>query len=90
MADTVEAIVKSTHLPLSIVILGIGNADFRNMSKLDGDGPEGLTDRRGNKSQRDIVQFIKVWYMSPVLTTRTLFSLFLCMLLCLWSHHLLS
>jgi len=59
MNDTVQAIVRSTHLPLSIVIMGIGEADFSNMSKLDGDEPGGLVDSLGNKAERDIVQFIK-------------------------------
>ena len=40
---------------MSIIIVGVGNADFRNMQVLDGDG-ETLTDGRGQKAERDIVQ----------------------------------
>ena len=43
-------------MPLSIIIVGIGNADFSNMEKLDGDN--GLYDSKGRKAARDIVQFV--------------------------------
>jgi hypothetical protein len=35
-------------LPLSIIIVGVGNADFTNMEILDGDN--GLVDSKGKKS----------------------------------------
>lgn len=56
MEQTIKAIVDSSHLPLSIIIIGIGNADFTNMDILDGD--EGLWDSAGRKAQRDLVQFV--------------------------------
>lgn len=34
---TIDAIIASSHLPLSIIIIGVGNADFKNMEKLDND-----------------------------------------------------
>jgi len=34
---TVEEVVKGSSLPLSIIIIGVGNADFTAMEKLDGD-----------------------------------------------------
>ena len=37
MAETTRAIVRAASLPLSIVIVGVGNADFTNMNILDGD-----------------------------------------------------
>ncbi len=37
MEETKELIVKSAFLPLSIIIVGIGEADFSNMEVLDGD-----------------------------------------------------
>jgi len=46
----------AADLPLSIIIVGIGNADFDLMVTLDGD--DGLFDRRGNKCWRDLVQFV--------------------------------
>lgn len=46
--------MASSHLPLSIIIVGVGNANFNNMNILDDD--EGnLRDSKGNKSCRDLV-----------------------------------
>lgn len=42
MEDTKKAIIASARLPLSIIIVGIGEADFTNMDILDGD--DGLWD----------------------------------------------
>ncbi|KAI9292081.1 Copine-domain-containing protein, partial [Neoconidiobolus thromboides FSU 785] len=56
MELTVMAIVDASTLPLSIIIVGIGNADFSNMERLDGD------DKRlsyfNKVASRDIVQFV--------------------------------
>jgi hypothetical protein len=56
MDKVIDLIVNSCALPLSIVIVGIGNADFSNMDRLDGDG--GLYNGKGQKANRDIVQFV--------------------------------
>ena len=56
-AETVEAIVRGSGLPLSIIIVGIGNADFSGMERLDGDTTP-LRDRSGRQCERDIVQFV--------------------------------
>jgi hypothetical protein len=45
MADTVRAIKKGTKTPLSIIIIGVGEADFSQMEALDGDD---------NKSSKDV------------------------------------
>ena len=37
METTTRAIVKARKLPLSIVIVGVGNDDFKNMKILDAD-----------------------------------------------------
>ena len=37
MGTTIRAIVRARDLPLSIVIVGVGNDDFKNMKILDGD-----------------------------------------------------
>jgi hypothetical protein len=37
MNETIHAIVDASTLPLSIIIVGVGNADFEQMDKLDGD-----------------------------------------------------
>lgn len=57
MAETVDAIVAADDAPLSIVIIGIGNADFSSMVCLDGDR-ELLRDRWGRVARRDLVQFM--------------------------------
>jgi hypothetical protein len=41
---------------MSIIIVGVGNADFDNMNQLDGDS--GLFHTNGKKCLRDIVQFV--------------------------------
>lgn len=56
MDQTVNLIVNNCNLPLSIIIVGIGNADFSNMDTLDGDN--GLYNSNGVKATRDIVQFV--------------------------------
>ncbi|XP_048210758.1 copine-7 [Perognathus longimembris pacificus] len=57
MADTREAIVRASHLPMSIIIVGVGNADFTDMQILDGDDGV-LRSPRGEPALRDIVQFV--------------------------------
>nr|XP_043890919.1 copine-4-like isoform X1 [Solea senegalensis] len=57
MADTREAIVQASHLPMSIIIVGIGNADFSDMQMLDGDDGI-LRSLKGEPVLRDIVQFV--------------------------------
>ena len=58
MKDTIDLIVEASYLPLSIIIVGIGNEDFSFMKKLDGDEIP-LTNSKGEKRKRDIVQFIR-------------------------------
>ncbi|TPX62249.1 hypothetical protein PhCBS80983_g00457 [Powellomyces hirtus] len=53
---TVRAIVEASSLPLSIVIVGVGNADFTNMHTLDGDDAPLVSN--GRRCERDIVQFV--------------------------------
>lgn len=55
MPKTKELIVDCASLACSIIIIGVGSADFSAMSELDGDGPGGLTDPKGRKAPRDIV-----------------------------------
>ncbi|KXS22568.1 Copine-domain-containing protein [Gonapodya prolifera JEL478] len=54
--DTIAAIVDSSSLPISVVIVGVGNADFSSMELLDAD--KGAL-RSGNRvAERDCVQFV--------------------------------
>ena len=58
MAETKQAIVAASNLPLSIIIVGVGNEDFRAMEALDSDR-QAL--RSGNDvATRDIVQFVEL------------------------------
>ena len=57
MGNTKAEIVKLSKMPVSIIIIGVGDADFSSMDELDGDdGP--LKDNAGNVCSRDIVQFV--------------------------------
>lgn len=58
MEKTINAIVDSSELPLSIIIIGVGSADFGAMEQLDAD-TQPLKSSRTNKYQtRDAVQFV--------------------------------
>jgi len=50
--ETKAAIARVCQLPLSIIIVGVGNEDFSSMEVLDGD--------RGKLASRDIVQFVEM------------------------------
>lgn len=55
--ETINELVKASFLPISVIIIGIGNADFTNMNILDAD-EEPLIDDQNRKSSRDLVQFV--------------------------------
>ena len=57
MEKTIDALVEGSFYPLSVIIIGIGNADFSKMEKLDGDEIP-LISQKGIKRQRDLVQFV--------------------------------
>uniref|UniRef100_A0A8U7NFC0 Uncharacterized protein n=1 Tax=Corvus moneduloides TaxID=1196302 RepID=A0A8U7NFC0_CORMO len=54
MAQTKEAIVNAAKLPMSIIIVGVGQAEFDAMVELDGDDIR--ISSRGKVAERDIVQ----------------------------------
>merc|ERR1712168_495267 len=56
MYQTTEAIVSAASLPISIIIVSIGDADFEAMDILDGDDVR--LSSRGRYAERDIVQFV--------------------------------
>ena len=58
MPETKELLVELSALPCSVIIVGVGSADFGMMEELDGD--DGLLrDNRGRAVRRDIVQFVE-------------------------------
>lgn len=54
MPATKALMVDLSYMPCSVIIVGVGNADFAAMEELDGDGGV-LMDNRGRKCQRDLV-----------------------------------
>ncbi|XP_069369190.1 copine-3-like isoform X3 [Paralichthys olivaceus] len=57
MDETRNAIVNASRLPMSIIIVGVGGADFTAMEFLDGDDGN-LRSATGEAAMRDIVQFV--------------------------------
>ena len=57
MEETRHAVVQASKLPMSIIIVGVGNADFAAMEFLDGDSRM-LRSHTGEEAARDIVQFV--------------------------------
>lgn len=57
MDEARHAIVQAAKLPMSIIIIGVGNADFAAMEFLDGDSNV-LRSYTGEEAVRDIVQFV--------------------------------
>ncbi|CAG2245303.1 Nicotinic receptor-associated protein 1,Protein BONZAI 1,Protein BONZAI 2,Copine-5,Copine-8,Copine-1,Copine-2,Copine-A,Copine-4,Copine-9,Copine-7,Copine-6,Protein BONZAI 3,Copine-3 [Mytilus edulis] len=56
MEQTKNAIVQASRLPMSIIIVGVGDADFEAMNILDGDDVR--VSSNGQYADRDIVQFV--------------------------------
>ena len=62
MRQTIEVLVSMSDVPISVVIVGVGDADFSSMVELDGDdgplrsgaGAGGV----GRYATRDVVQFV--------------------------------
>jgi len=57
MQETIDALVEGSFLPLSVIIIGIGNDHFQEMNVLDGDDVP-LVSSSGVKRMRDLVQFV--------------------------------
>ena len=57
MKQTKSAIVDAAELPISIIIVGVGDANFDAMEELDGDEIR-VTSFDGRVASRDIVQFV--------------------------------
>ena len=57
MDQTLRAVVNASRLPMSIIIVGVGGADFSAMEVLDGDDGV-LRCPTGETAMRDIVQFV--------------------------------
>ena len=58
MKETIDILVDCAYIPLSVIIIGIGNADFTNMNILDGD-ENLLVNSKNETTKRDLVQFVE-------------------------------
>lgn len=58
MNDTIDEIVRGSSLPLSIIIIGVGNANFDSMNVLDGDDEPLYSKKTKSYMKSDIVQFV--------------------------------
>ncbi|KAJ4968714.1 hypothetical protein NE237_015415 [Protea cynaroides] len=58
LQETKDALVRASDLPLSILIVGVGSADFKAMEILDADKGLRLESSTGRIATRDIVQFV--------------------------------
>ena len=54
---TIEELVEGSFLPLSVIIIGVGRADFSSMNVLDADDNP-LVNSKGTRAARDLVQFV--------------------------------
>ncbi|XP_010322630.1 protein BONZAI 1 isoform X1 [Solanum lycopersicum] len=57
LQETMDALVHAADLPLSVLIVGVGGADFKEMEILDAD-KQRLESTHGRVAVRDIVQFV--------------------------------
>ncbi|MCL7024823.1 hypothetical protein MKW94_020966 [Papaver nudicaule] len=58
LQETIDSLVRASDLPLSILIVGVGGADFKAMEILDADNGKRLQSSTGRVATRDIVQFV--------------------------------
>ena len=58
MKKTIDILVDCAYIPLSVIIIGIGDADFTNMNILDGD-ENLLVNSKNETTKRDLVQFVE-------------------------------
>ena len=56
--SSTREIIECSELPISIVIVGVGNEDFSSMELLDADTNPLVNKKTGAKMKRDIVQFV--------------------------------
>ncbi|CAD6250884.1 unnamed protein product [Miscanthus lutarioriparius] len=55
--ETIDAIIKASDFPISIIVVGVGGADFKEMEFLDPNKGEKLESSTGRVASRDMIQF---------------------------------
>jgi len=63
MQQTIKAVIAAAEKPMSIIIVGVGGADFDKMDQLDSD--DGKLSAGGQVAKRDIVQFVPMRKFKP-------------------------
>lgn len=58
MKKTIAEVIRASRVPMSLIIIGIGNEDFSKMDVLDSD--DGLLKSGNDVAERDIVQFVEL------------------------------
>eukprot|EP00826_Nyctotherus_ovalis_P031930 TRINITY_DN2571_c0_g2_i8.p1 TRINITY_DN2571_c0_g2~~TRINITY_DN2571_c0_g2_i8.p1 ORF type:complete len:496 (-),score=78.55 TRINITY_DN2571_c0_g2_i8:164-1651(-) len=58
MENTIDEIVRCSGLPMSIIITGVGDANFHDMDRLDSDTQPLFSKKLGKYAVRDMVQFV--------------------------------
>lgn len=58
MQQSIDQIVRGSSNPLAIIIVGVGDADFSDMDKLDGDEEALYSGAYRKYAEADIVQFV--------------------------------
>lgn len=58
MQKTIDEIVRGSELPVAIIIVGVGDADFTSMEVLDGDEEALYSSAYRKYMSADIVQFV--------------------------------
>lgn len=56
--QVIDQIIECCNLPISLIIVGVGNGPFDIMNELDDDDCQ-LVDSKGRKTYRDLVQFVE-------------------------------
>eukprot|EP01040_Poterioochromonas_malhamensis_P007714 gene7715-8332_t len=56
METTINTLIQASALPISVLVVGVGHADFSEMRRLDSDGKQ--LSAGGRTATRDIVQFV--------------------------------
>ncbi|KAG2658727.1 hypothetical protein PVAP13_1KG305000 [Panicum virgatum] len=74
--ETIDAIIRASDFPMSIIVIGVGGADFKEMEFLDPNKGEKLESSTGRVASRDMIQFapMKDVHGSGVSTVQSLLA----------------
>jgi hypothetical protein len=57
--QTIDTLVRLSNLPMSVLIVGVGDADFSLMHRLDGDHEPLISAVTGERPSRDFINFVR-------------------------------